>query len=89
MPDLNHVKLAVPWQASSGAIYDLNHVKLAVPWQASSGAIRRALAKLEGGVCCMCGVDCRTLVAQLQSIRHGSKAWRERRLALIAQQFPK
>ena len=38
--------------------------------QASSGAIRRALAKLEKGVCVMCGVDCRTLVAQLQSIRH-------------------
>jgi len=59
------------------------------PAQASSGAIRRALGKLERGVCCMCGVDCRSLVAMLQSIRHGSKEWQERRLALIAQRFPK
>ncbi len=47
--------------------------------KASSGAIRRALGKLERGVCTMCGLDCRALVAQMQCIRVSSKDWQAKR----------
>ena len=57
--------------------------------QASGGAIRRALGRLERGVCCQCGLDCRTLVSDLQSIRQGTKNWQERRLQLISSRFPR
>lgn len=43
--------------------------------KASSGSIRRALAKLERGVCVMCKLDCKRLVQQLQCIQYGSKVW--------------
>jgi hypothetical protein len=57
--------------------------------KASGGAIRRALGRLEHGVCTVCGVDARGLVAALQCIRQGSKDWEERRRTVIQQRFPR
>ena len=47
--------------------------------KASTGAIRRALARIERGVCVTCKLDCRNLVAQMQCIRRGSKDWQAKR----------
>ena len=47
-----------------------------------AGAIRRALGKLERGVCVTCKLDCRALVAQLQCIRYKSKDWELKRWVL-------
>ncbi len=56
--------------------------------KASSGAIRRALGKLERGVCTMCKLDCRELVAQLQCIKFGSKDWQAKREAVLRRLAP-
>lgn len=47
--------------------------------KASSGSIRRALFKLERGVCQACGLDCHALVVQLQATRRGTADWRRKR----------
>eukprot|EP00798_Chlamydomonas_sp_ICE-L_P014800 gene14800-20855_t len=57
--------------------------------KASSGAIRRALSKLERGVCVTCQLDCRALVAQLQCIRYGSKDWSAKRMSVIRKMYPR
>jgi hypothetical protein len=57
--------------------------------KASGGAIRRALGKLEHGVCVACGVDARGLVCALQSIRLGASDWEARRRDVVRQRFPK
>ena len=41
--------------------------------------MRRALGKLERGVCTLCKLDCRALVRQLQCIRYKSKDWLSKR----------
>eukprot|EP00884_Botryococcus_braunii_P002065 jgi/Botrbrau1/1185/Bobra.0162s0066.1 len=48
--------------------------------QANRGAMRRALFKLERGICQMCRLDCHALVQALRCIEKGSPAWRDRRL---------
>lgn len=45
--------------------------------------LRRALARLEHGVCVLCGTDCRALCRRLQAIARGSKGWRKARSDVI------
>jgi hypothetical protein len=47
-----------------------------------SGGIRRALFKLERGVCQLCNLDCHALVAQLQQIAKDSPHWLQHRCVL-------
>jgi hypothetical protein len=47
-----------------------------------TGGIRRALFKLERGVCQLCNLDCHALVAQLQQIAKDSPHWLEHRWVL-------
>lgn len=68
------------------AVLDTSHFLFCCPaceskyyLKASSGAMRRALGKLERGVCTLCKLDCRALVRQLQCIRYKSKDWLSKR----------
>lgn len=53
------------------------------------GAIRRALFKLERGICQLCKLDCHALVQQLQSIRQGSHNWQEKRRLVVKRLAPR
>ena len=53
------------------------------------GAIRRALFRLERGVCVKCGADCHALVQRLQGVEKGARAWEERRRSLVARLAPR
>ena len=57
--------------------------------QTSGGAIRRALFKVERGVCVRCKADCRGLVQRLQAVEKGSRGWEARRRTLIAEYAPR
>lgn len=52
------------------------------------GGIRRALFRLERGVCTLCGVDCHALVRQLQQIGKDEPAWLSHRRSIIARMAP-
>lgn len=56
-------------------------VCVSLPW-ADAGGIRRALFKLERGVCQLCHLDCHALVAQLQQIAKDSPHWLQHRSVL-------
>ena len=45
----------------------------------TAGGIRRALFKLERGVCQLCQLDCHALVGQLQQISRESPHWLQHR----------
>ncbi len=53
------------------------------------GAIRRALFRLERGVCVKCGADCHALVQRLRGVEKGERRWEERRRSLIARLAPR
>lgn len=53
------------------------------------GAIRRALFRLERGVCTACGADCHGLTRRLQGIEKGAPCWESHRTALIKRQAPR
>lgn len=55
----------------------------------NAAAIRRALFKLERGVCTMCQLDCHALVAQLQAIRQGSPDWVAKRKLVLQRMAPR
>ena len=57
--------------------------------QSSGGAIRRALFRVERGVCVRCRADCRALVLRLRAVEKGSRDWEARRRALIAEYAPR
>ncbi len=57
--------------------------------QTSGGAIRRALFKVERGVCVRCKADCYRLVQRLRAVEKGSRGWEGRRRALIAEYAPR
>ncbi len=57
--------------------------------QSSGGAIRRALFRVERGVCVRCKADCRALVLRLRAVEKGSRDWEARRHALIAEYAPR
>jgi len=49
------------------------------PLPPPAGGIRRALFKLERGVCQLCSLDCHALVAQLQQVAKDSPHWLQHR----------
>ena len=53
------------------------------------GAIRRALFRLERGVCVKCRADCHALTQRLQGVEKGSRGWEARRRSLIARLAPR
>ncbi|GAB4813573.1 hypothetical protein N2152v2_000619 [Parachlorella kessleri] len=55
----------------------------------NGSAYRRALFKLERGVCVLCKLDCHDLVRRLQAIEKGSRKWEQRRQVLVAQLAPR
>ncbi len=57
--------------------------------QSSGGAIRRALFRVERGVCVRCKADCRALVLRLRAVEKGSRDWEGRRRALIVEYAPR
>lgn len=54
-----------------------------------TGGIRRALFKLERGVCVVCGVDGHNLVKQLQQIGKDEPNWAATRRCIVAQHAPR
>lgn len=54
--------------------------------QASGSVLRRALSRLEHGVCQLCGLDCTALVRQLQAIRIESRNYLDKRCGAAAAQ---
>lgn len=57
--------------------------------RSSGGAIRRALFRVERGVCVKCKADCHGLVERLRAIERGSREWEARRRARIAEYAPR
>ena len=57
--------------------------------RSSGGAIRRALFRVERGVCVKCRADCRGLVERLRAIERGSRDWEARRRARIREYAPR
>ncbi|GLI59174.1 hypothetical protein VaNZ11_001003 [Volvox africanus] len=55
----------------------------------SGSALRRTLARLEHGVCQMCGLDCTNLVRQLQTIRTTSRDFLAKRRAVVERLAPR
>ncbi|KAK9844937.1 hypothetical protein WJX74_008894 [Apatococcus lobatus] len=51
--------------------------------RANSGAMRRALFKLERGVCQTCRLNCHALVGRIRTIEKGTDDWEARRRALL------
>ncbi|KAL0027354.1 hypothetical protein WJX79_003195 [Trebouxia sp. C0005] len=56
--------------------------------RSSGGALRRALFRLERGVCTCCGLDCHALVNKVRMIERGSHKCDERRRARILTYAP-
>ncbi|WIA10259.1 hypothetical protein OEZ85_010458 [Tetradesmus obliquus] len=54
----------------------------------SSSGIRRALFRLERGVCQACRLDCHALVQQLQQISKDTPGWQAQRRAVVAHRAP-
>jgi hypothetical protein len=52
------------------------------------GGIRRALFKLERGVCQVCKLDCHALVQQLQQISKDTPGWQAQRRAVVVHRAP-
>ncbi|EFJ47804.1 hypothetical protein VOLCADRAFT_91788 [Volvox carteri f. nagariensis] len=65
------------------------HCETAYFVKASGGALRRTLARLEHGVCQMCGLDCANLVRQLQTIRATSRDFLAKRRAVVERLAPR
>ncbi|PRW44334.1 DNA annealing helicase and endonuclease ZRANB3 [Chlorella sorokiniana] len=57
--------------------------------KSNGSAYRRALFKLERGICVSCRLDCHTLVKRLQAVEKGSRGWEEQRRRIIAARAPR
>lgn len=57
--------------------------------RSSGGAIRRALFRVERGVCVRCKADCHGLVERLRAIERGSRDWEARRRARVEEYAPR
>jgi hypothetical protein len=61
----------------------MKHMCTYLSGMADAGGIRRALFKLERGVCQLCNLDCHALVAQLQQIAKDSPHWLQHRSVVV------
>ncbi|PSC75396.1 DNA annealing helicase and endonuclease ZRANB3 [Micractinium conductrix] len=57
--------------------------------KSNGSAYRRAVFKLERGVCVACKLDCHKLVKRLQAVEKGSRGWEEQRRRIIAARAPR
>ncbi|KAL4428086.1 hypothetical protein ABPG75_002175 [Micractinium tetrahymenae] len=57
--------------------------------KSNGSAYRRALFRLERGVCVKCRLDCHALVKRLQAVEKGSRDWEEQRRRIIAARAPR
>ncbi|KAK9866369.1 hypothetical protein WJX84_005962 [Apatococcus fuscideae] len=56
--------------------------------RANSGAMRRALFRLERGICQTCKLDCHALVGRIRTIEKGTDGWEPRRRRLLLDLAP-
>ncbi|KAK9812930.1 hypothetical protein WJX72_005929 [[Myrmecia] bisecta] len=56
--------------------------------RSGGGALRRAVFRLERGVCTLCKLDCHDLVQRLRTIEKGSHKWEEKRRQRVAKLAP-
>lgn len=74
--------------AAPGGAPDANAGSSATVLLMLPGGIRRALFKLERGVCQACRLDCHALVQQLQQISKDTPGWQAQRRAVVAHRAP-
>ncbi|KAK9843831.1 hypothetical protein WJX81_008228 [Elliptochloris bilobata] len=56
--------------------------------RSSGGALRRALFRLERGVCQICRLDCHALLQRLRNVEKGAARWQERRWRRLREAAP-
>jgi hypothetical protein len=79
-----HACMGVMWLKKKGMLRNVWCLLLLL----LPGGIRRALFKLERGVCQSCGLDCHALVQQLQQISKDTPGWQAQRRAVVAHRAP-